>query len=398
MGLIRNHLRSAAISEPLEFDLALMRRLVLMPKAEIHVHLEGTMAPETVWQLAQQNQILLPAPSLEKWRESYAFTNFSHFIDTYTSACHAIAREEDFIYILDRFATQQAAQNICYTEVFVSASLHLSRFRMDALLDALATGVSDATRTHKVGIRIIPDLAREQPDSQNDVFRFALKGRDLGIFVGLGLGGRETEYPSELFRETFSEARRQGLHVVAHAGEVMGPESVRKVLDVLHVERIGHGIRCLEDASLVTRLRHDQIPLEVCPTSNYRTGAVPSGRPHPLRAMTARGLSCTINSDDPAMFETSLTNEYGRLAAQGFNWNELWRLNRATLNAAFLEESERKTQTTRPNLGHVSRPTRRRDCLNAATSRRWTTSLCRKGPEITRAQDLEYITRTERYA
>ena len=203
-------------------------------------------------------------------------------------------------------------------------------------------GIKRANQRHNVKFRIIPDIAREQPDSQQRVVQFALKGRDRGIFIGLGLGGREAEYPAELFRETFAEAKRKGLHVVAHAGEVAGPASIWGALDVLGAERIGHGIRCLEDAELVNRLKDAAIPLEVCPVSNYCTGAVAAGKPHPLRSLVARRLRCTVNSDDPSMFGGNLVDQYCTLAAQGFTWDELWALNRATLNAAFLDRTERK--------------------------------------------------------
>lgn len=317
-------------------------RLKLMPKVEIHVHLEGAMGPETVWQLAKKNRVRLPVDSLEEWRNYYRFKDFAHFIDTYVLACKAIAKAEDFVYIMDVFAAEQAAQDVLYTELFLSASLHLGRFSNDEILKALGEGIKRANQKHNVKFRIIPDIAREQPDSQQRVLQFALKGRDKGIFVGLGLGGREAEYPAELFRETFAEAKRKGLHVVAHAGEVAGPTSIWGALDLLEAERIGHGIRCLEDAELIDRLRETAIPLEVCPISNYRTGVVAVGKPHPLKSLIARGLRCTVNSDDPSMFGGNIVDQYNTLASQGFAWNELWALNRATLSSAFLDRSERK--------------------------------------------------------
>jgi adenosine deaminase len=313
-----------------------------MPKAEIHVHLEGAMSPETVWQLAECNRIRLPANSLDDWKSFYAFRDFAHFIDVYVLASGAIARPEDFIYILEQFGAQQAAHNVLYSEVFVSASLHLSRFADDALLEALETGIAAAERKHGVRLRLIPDIARERPDSQQRVLKFALKGQARGIFIGLGLGGLEAEYPPELFQESFVEARRNGLHVVAHAGEVAGARSIWGALEALQAERIGHGIRCLEDPLLVTHLKELKVPLEVCPVSNYRTAAVGPGSPHPVRSLVDLGLRCTVNSDDPLMFETNLTNEYRMLASQGFTWKELWKLNVATRNAAFLTESEQR--------------------------------------------------------
>jgi adenosine deaminase len=164
----------------------------------------------------------------------------------------------------------------------------------------------------------------------------------MGVVVGLGLGGREVGHPPEGFADVYAEARRQGLRVVAHAGETAGAASVRGALDSLGAERIGHGVRCLEDPALVEWLRAGRVPLEVCPTSNYRLGVVPPGRPHPIRRMVDAGLCCTLNSDDPPMFGTDLAGEYGLLAGQGFTWEELWRLNLNTLEATFLPEGEKE--------------------------------------------------------
>jgi adenosine deaminase len=330
------------ITDEQAIDQALVKRLEQMPKTEIHVHLEGAMTPETVWHLAERNRVRLPADSLEDWRHHYAFRDFAHFIDVYVLASRTIAKAEDFTYVVEQFAAGQAAQRVLYSEVFLSASLHLGRFADEAIIEALEEGVANAAKKENVRLRFIPDIARERPDSQRRVLKFAIKGRDRGVFIGLSLAGREAEYPPELFQDTFAEAKRNGLHVVAHAGEVAGPKSVWGALNALHAERIGHGIRCLEDAELVAHLKILQTPLEVCPVSNYRTRAIATGTPHPIRGMVNQGLRCTVNSDDPPMFGTSLTNEYVTLATQGFTWSELWALNRATLEATFLSESERK--------------------------------------------------------
>jgi adenosine deaminase len=323
-------------------DPVLRQKIERMPKAEIHVHLEGTMTPETVWNLAEKNRVRLPAASLESWKQYYAFRDFSHFINVYVAASNAIAKPEDFTHILVHFAAQQQAQNVLYSEVFLSASLHLGRFRDEAIIEALEQGIQVASRQHNVRLLFIPDIARERPKTQQQVLDFTLKGRDKGIFIGLSLAGQEAGYPPELFRSTFAEARQKGLHVVAHAGEVVGPSSIWAALDCLHAERIGHGIRCLEDPLLVARLKKQRIPLEVCPVSNYRTGAISPSSPHPIRSLVEQGLRCTVNSDDPPMFGTNLIKEYCTLATQGFSWPELWAINRATLDATFLSEHERK--------------------------------------------------------
>jgi adenosine deaminase len=186
------------------------------------------------------------------------------------------------------------------------------------------------------------------------VLDFATRGRDRGLFLGLGLGGPEAGYPPELFRDSYAEARRRGLRLVAHAGETDGAGSVRGAVEALGAERIGHGVRCLEDPALVALLRERRVPLEVCPTSNYRLGIVARSAPHPLRALVDAGLVCTVNSDDPPMFGTTLTDEYRLLAGQGFSWDELWSLDRNALDAAFLEPSERAALARRFDAWHAA--------------------------------------------
>lgn len=219
------------------------------------------------------------------WSDGGTITRFETFRISLTRTSWRAGQSqkaEDFAYIVDKFAGEQAVQNTLYTEAFLSASLHTGRFCETAILNAIQEGTTRALTNHGVRIRIIPDIARELPDSQTRVLRFTLKGRDKGILIGLGLGGRESEYPPELFQQTFAEARRQGLHVVAHAGEVAGPASVWGALDALHAERIGHGIRCLEDPRLVERLKQPATPLEVCPVSNYCTEVIANDKPDPL--------------------------------------------------------------------------------------------------------------------
>lgn len=168
-----------------------------------------------------------------------------------------------------------------------------------------------------------------------------MKGKERGVFIGLGIGGLEVGYPPELFTNIYVEAHRQGLRVVAHAGEAVGAESIWGAVNTLKAERIGHGIRCLDDPELVELLRQRQTPLEVSPQSNYCLGVVERDQLHPIRKMVDADLYCTVNSDDPAMFSTSLTNEYLTLAEQGFSWEELWQLNLNTLEATFLDEAEK---------------------------------------------------------
>ncbi len=317
------------------------RRLREMPKVELHVHLEGAMDADAVWAMAARNGTPLPAATLEAWRAFYAFRDFDHFLEVYTAAARAMRTPEDWAFMAERFCAGQAGQHVVYTEAFLSASFMLQTLPADVLLDALAEGVAAGEARHGVRVRFIPDVARHVPETQRAVLDFVSLGRERGLFLGLGLGGLEVGFPPELFRDTYDEARRRGLRVVAHAGETMGAASVRGAIEALGAERIGHGVRCLEDAAVVGLARARGVPFEVCPTSNYRLKVVPEGAPHPIRAMVDAGLVCTVNSDDPPMFGTTLVDEYRRLARQGFTWDELWQLNLNALGAAFLGDAER---------------------------------------------------------
>lgn len=320
---------------------SLLSRLRAMPKAEIHVHLEGATDAATVWQMAQRNGVSLPAHSLEEWQSLYEFRDFDHFIEIYLLATRCMQQPEDFAFMVERFIQKQAEHNVRYCEVFLSASEIVGKIPADEFYAALAESAREGEARHGVKVRFIPDIARHEPETEQRVLDFVLRGKEHGVFIGLGLGGKEVGYPPEMYADTFTEARRQGLHVVAHAGETEGPTSIRGAIESLRAERIGHGIRAVEDALLLESLRQSQIPLEVCPCSNYRLKVVPANRPHPIRALLDAGVNVTINSDDPAMFSTDLTNEYALLAGQGFTWQELWQLNLNTLEATFLSEEEK---------------------------------------------------------
>lgn len=319
----------------------LLERLRAMPKVEIHVHLEGATDAATVWQMAARNGVSLPAKTLEEWESFYAFRDFNHFIDVYQTAGGCMRTPEDFAFMTERFLAIQAAQRIVYTEAFLSASLLVEKLPTPDLLAAFGEGLRLGQERHGVRCRFIPDIARHQPETQWRVLDFVLAGREAGIFLGLGLGGIEVGYPPELFADVFAEARKQGLHVVAHAGETDGPASIWGALQALKAERIGHGVRAVDDPTLVAHLAETQVPLEVNPYSNYRLSVTPKDQPHPIRALFDAGVRVTVNSDDPPMFSTDLNQEYALLAAQGFSWDELVRLNLNAVDVCFLPEEEK---------------------------------------------------------
>lgn len=320
----------------------LTSRISRMPKAEIHVHLEGATAAATYFEIAKRNGIELATADLPQWNDYFKFRDFNHFIEVYVGCTKFLRTADDYALLVKRFGEQQAALNIKYTETFVSCSLLPDHIDRSAFLDAIRGAAEEIESKHGIAVRFIADISREIPASQAKVLDLAIEGHKRGVFIGVGLGGPEIGFPPELFAQTYRAARQAGLHVVAHAGETVGTASMVGALDALGAERIGHGVMSLEDPDLMARLRQTQIPLEICPQSNYHIGVSPAGEPHQIRALKDAGVYVTVNSDDPAMFETDLSNEYRTLASQGFGWDELWALNRATLNATFASDAVKR--------------------------------------------------------
>ena len=288
-----------------------------MPKVELHVHLEGSIRPDTLLDLAARNEVELPARSVDQLREWYAFKSFDHFVEVYLAAASCIRTPADVERIASDFLDGQAAQNVLHSEVTYTASTQrmLSGIPLDDQLEAINQARTKAERDHGVTMSLTIDYPRHlDPDEFIGVARWAVDNMAHGVSA-LGLGGPEVGYPPELFGRAFDVAREAGLPSVPHAGETEGPESIRGALRELNAVRIGHGVRCLEDADLVAELRERQIPLEVCPTSNVCLGVAPSFAEHPLPRLLDAGLYVTLNSDDPPMFGTTLTDEYLKSAA-----------------------------------------------------------------------------------
>jgi aminodeoxyfutalosine deaminase len=285
-----------------------------MPKVEMHVHLEGSIQPETLLHMAERNSVALPANTVEGLRTWYTFTDFPHFVDIYLTISSCICSGDDIEYVAREFLREQASQNIRYSEVIFTPYTHFSlnkKIPFDEQIAALASARSWAKEELGIGVGWVLDFARNLPPVEHavTVAEWAVGAMDSGV-VGLGIGGYETGFPPELFKDAFKIAKEAGLASQPHAGEIGGPESVWGAVDVLNATRIGHGVRCLEDPKLVEYLRDRQIPLDVSPTSNVCLGVVPSFAEHPLPKLMAEGLYVTLNSDDPPMFNTTLTDEY----------------------------------------------------------------------------------------
>ena len=287
-----------------------------MPKVELHVHLEGAIQPATLLKLAGRHEVALPANTIEGLRDWYTFTDFDHFLEVYMAVSDCIRTPDDIELIAREFLAGQAAQHILYSEVTYTAYTHYAGKGISFAdqLAALNRAIRWAETELGVSMGLVIDIARHtSPDEGLVVADWAINGMGDGV-VALGLGGPEVGHPPEKFTEAFARAWDAGLPSVPHAGEIAGPDSIWGALRALHAVRIGHGIHCLEDPVLVEELRERQIPLEVSPTSNVCLKQAPDMAGHPFARLWDEGLYVTVNSDDPAMFNTTLTDEYLTLA------------------------------------------------------------------------------------
>ena len=290
-----------------------------LPKVQLHCHLEGTVRPETFRELAALRGVA-SARAEGPLEDTYAFSTFREFLLTFAEVCKTLQRPEDYARLARDYAIDAAAQKVRYAELFVSPSVW-TFFHHDldvrATFEAMREAFDDEGGRRGLSVALICDLTRNFGlERAFDTARLAvtLAGAGVGV-IGIGLGGDEANFPPALYREPFAYARAHGLHAVAHAGEAAGAESVRDAVEILGAERIGHGVRALEDPAVIDLLVRRKIPLELCPTSNRLTGAVAPGAPHPIAELDALGVICTVDADDPALFSTTLEAEYALVAA-----------------------------------------------------------------------------------
>ena len=286
------------------------------PKIELHVHLEGTVRPETLLEIARRNGYALPVDSAEAVHALYEYSDFAHFIEVFMLTSGALEREDDF----RRITVEYAAEAVRHGAVYLEAIFSLGLWRgldSDVVFSGVCDGAAEARERYGIEIGLTPDIARVYSlEEALQVVRYAIKYRDRGV-VGVGLGGPEAEHPPEPYAPAFELARSEGLASVPHAGEHAGPGSIRGALDALGARRIRHGIRAIDDPELVQELVDRRVVLDVCPISNVRTGAVPSLAEHPLPELVASGVICSLSTDDPAMFGTDLSTEYAAAGELG---------------------------------------------------------------------------------
>ncbi len=328
-----------------------------MPKVELHVHLEGAIAPTTVLKLAERHQLPLPAQTEAELQEWYRFRDFRHFIEVYLRIQYLLRSSEDFELVAYDFGREMQRQNIRHAEVTFTAYTHLwmnKGVSEEDMISGLDAGRRRAEEELGVSMTWVLDIPRNLSfengrytgAASDPTVDMALAWQKRGV-VALGLGGDERTAPPEPFAHAFSRARAGGLHSVPHAGEVSGPESLWGALRALSAERIGHGVRAIEDPALIDYLIGEQIPLEVNPTSNICLGVYESYKAHPLRRLWDAGVLITVNSDDPPLFNTTLNREYEVLIDHfGFDADDLERISLNALQASFLPAA-RKTQLER---------------------------------------------------
>jgi adenosine deaminase len=293
-----------------------------VPKIELHLHLEGAIPHDALWQLMQKYGGDSVAVDLASLKTKFVYRDFAHFIETWVWQAQYLREYDDFVLIAEAVAQNLSRQNIRYVESFYSPSdFERHGLTIPQITEAIRSGLS---RIPGVEIALVADLIRDA-GQQKAASRLAQVNevKDLGV-IGIGIGGSEQLFPPEPFEPVYEEARRLGFHTSAHAGEAAGAASIWGAIRSLRVDRIGHGTRAVEDASLLSYLAEQRIPIELCPISNVRTGVIPAITDHPARRYYELGLRLSINTDDPAMFGNSLAEEYRVLEEQlGFSRDDI---------------------------------------------------------------------------
>jgi adenosine deaminase len=313
-----------------------------MPKAELHLHIEGSLEPELAFALAARNGVALAYPSVEALRAAYAFTDLQSFLDIYYAGASVLRQAQDFEDMAWAYFRRAAADNVVHAEVFFDPQTHTARgVGMATVIDGLTRAAERARRELGLSSALILCFLRHL--SEEEAFATleeALPFRDR--FVGVGLDSSERGHPPEKFARVFARARELGLRLVAHAGEEGPPAYVRSALDVLGVERIDHGVRSLEDPALVERLAREGVPLTVCPLSNVKLCVFPDLAHHNLGRLLGAGLKATVNSDDPAYFGGYVNDNFtASFEALALTARDAYALARNSFDASFLEPAAR---------------------------------------------------------
>jgi len=317
--------------------------IAALPKAELHLHIEGTLEPELMFELAARNRVELPYPNVEAVRRAYVFDDLQSFLDIYYAGCRVLIEAQDFHDLTAAYLRRAAADGVRHAEIFFDPQTHTDRgVPYATVIDGIQHALADGQREHGISSFVILCFLRDQSASAAMATLEAALAHGAAI-TAVGLDSAEVGHPPEKFRAVFDRARAEGLRAVAHAGEEGPPEYMWQALELLHVERIDHGVRCVEDERLVERLVAEQIPLTVCPLSNVKLRVFSTIEQHNLATLLRRGLRVTVNSDDPAYFGGYLGENYVASAhALGLDEQEVCALARNSFLASFLDDPDRQ--------------------------------------------------------
>lgn len=314
-----------------------------LPKVELHLHIEGTLEPEMMFQLAQRNQIDLPFASPQEVKAAYEFTNLQSFLDIYYQGANVLIEEQDFYDLTWAYLLKCQQDNVIHTEIFFDPQTHTARgIHFDTVIAGIDRAMKDGHEQLGITSRIIMCFLRHlDEESAFEVLEMALPHKDK--IIGVGLDSSELGHPPEKFERVFSKARDEGFLTVAHAGEEGPVSNIYNSLELLNVSRIDHGVRCADDERLVALLAESKMPLTVCPLSNTKLKVFDEMRDHNIVELLRRGLCVTINSDDPAYFGGYMTDNFRAVAeSHALSREELALFTRNAIDASFVSEAEKR--------------------------------------------------------
>jgi adenine deaminase len=317
--------------------------LMELPKAELHLHIEGTLEPGLMFEMARRNRVELPYADEDAVRRAYVFEDLQSFLDIYYAACSVLVRERDFYELTLEYLRRAVSQGVRHAEIFFDPQTHTDRsIEFATVVNGITGGLADGERELGVTSRLVMCFLRHlSAEAAMETLETALPHRDK--IIGVGLDSSEKGNPPVKFRDVYDRARAEGFLAVAHAGEEGPPEYIWQALDVLKVQRVDHGVKCTEDERLVERLVTEQMPLTVCPFSNVKLRVFPDLRKHNFAQMLRRGLFVTINSDDPAYFGGYIGDNYvGTAQALGLTLDDMVRVARNSYSASFIPDAEKK--------------------------------------------------------
>ncbi len=314
-----------------------------LPKVELHLHIEGTLEPEMMFQLAQRNHIDLPFASPQEVKAAYEFTNLQSFLDIYYQGANVLIEEQDFYDLTWAYLLKCQQDNVIHTEIFFDPQTHTARgIHFDTVIAGIDRAMKDGLEQLGITSRIIMCFLRHlDEESAFEVLEMALPHKDK--IIGVGLDSSELGHPPEKFERVFSKARDEGFLTVAHAGEEGPVSNIYNSLELLNVSRIDHGVRCADDEQLVALLAESKMPLTVCPLSNTKLKVFDEMRDHNIVELLRRGLCVTINSDDPAYFGGYMTDNFRAVAeSHALSQEELALFTRNAIDASFVSEAEKR--------------------------------------------------------